>query len=234
MAGPDHGPVPVLDVVDLNVIAPDGRAILRVPSLGLAPGEILGLSGPSGAGKSTLLYALAGLASGASGTVRWGGLDVLGATDTARSAFRRDVLGFVFQDHHLFEEMSTLANAGLAQFYARPADRAGIARRAAAALSAFGLDRRADHIAATLSGGERQRAAVARALATDPAVVLADEPTAALDRDTAARVADDLFGWARAHGRSMIVVSHDPSVLERADRRLALHDGKPVRVVSDG
>lgn len=220
--------VPGLVVDDLDVTERDGRSLLRLPRLDLAPGGILAVHGPSGAGKSTLLHAVAGLLPSARGRIAWDALDLTEASDAERAAFRRDKLGFVFQDNHLFEELGTHANAELSALYAPRERRRAIRDRATQMLSAFGLSDALHRNTATLSGGERQRVSVARALASDPAVVLADEPTAALDRATSDRVADDLFGWVRANGRSMIVVSHDPAILDRADRRLELRDGQPV------
>ena len=215
---------PALTVRDLAVDAPGGRRLLSVPRLDVAPGEAVAIRGPSGAGKSTLLYALAGLVPVADGAVRWGETDLAGMGDRARTAFRRRTFGLVFQDHLLFEELSAGGNAALAAAYAPRAERRAIAARSAAALDRMGVPGGTRRVT-TLSGGERQRVAVARALATDPPVILADEPTAALDRDAADRLVADLMGLA-AEGRTLLIVSHDATVHARVGCVVEIADGR--------
>ena len=215
---------PALMVRDLVVTARGGRRLLDVPAFDVRPGEAVAIRGPSGAGKSTLLYALAGLLPAASGSIRWGDEDLAAMGDRARTAFRRRTLGLVFQDHLLFEELSAAGNAALSSAYAPKVERAGIGSRATAALDRLGVPGGRRRVT-SLSGGERQRVAVARALATDPAVILADEPTAALDRAAADRLADDLMALA-AEGRTLIVVSHDPALHARAGRMVDVVDGR--------
>lgn len=217
-----------LTLRDLAVTGEHGRRILTVPRLDLVAGSAVAVRGPSGAGKSTLLYALAGLLRPSAGRILWDDTDLAGMGDAARAAFRRRTVGFVFQEHLLFEELSAPGNAGLAALYAARAERGAIRGHAAAQLSRLGLDGTATRRSDSYSGGERQRIAVARALATDPDVILADEPTASLDRSNADRLADDLVALARVEGRTLVTVSHDPALHARVDRVLDIADGRLV------
>jgi putative ABC transport system ATP-binding protein len=213
-----------LAVSGLRVAAPGGRMLLALSRLDLTAGGSLAIRGPSGAGKSTLLHALAGLIV-AEGSVRWGTTDLLALPDDGRAAFRRAHVGFVFQDFLLFEELGAEANAAIAAGFAPAPQRSAIRQRARAALDRLGLGGAAGRAAASFSGGERQRIAIARALAHDPAVILADEPTASLDRAAADRLIDDLVTLAREEGRTLVVVSHDPALTERLDRVIEVVDG---------
>ena len=161
------------------------------------------------------------------GRIDWGGTDITTLTQDASAAFRRASIGMVFQDFLLFEELGALGNAALAAAY-QPRRRHVIRDGAAAALKRLGLDPDTSRNVATFSGGERQRVAVSRALASDPAVILADEPTASLDRAAADALIDDLITLAREGARTLIVVSHDAAVHERADRVIDIVDGRLV------
>ena len=221
---PDPRGLP-LTVAGLRVTAPGGRVLLSLPAFDLPAGMSLGVRGPSGAGKTTLLHALAGLLA-AEGTVRWGATDLLSLPVSRRAAFRRAHIGLVFQDFLLFEELGAEANAALATGFAPAPQRAAIRARARAALERLGLGEASNRTAASFSGGERQRIAIARALAQDPAVILADEPTASLDRAAADRLIDDLVALVRAEGRTLIVVSHDSALTARLDRVVEVVDGR--------
>ena len=225
MTEPARAPGPALSVDDLLVDGSDGRRLLSLPSLALDGGSLVCVSGPSGAGKSTLLFALAGLAEGASGRVRWDDEDVLAMTARACAAFRRARVGFVFQDFLLFDELGARANAALGGSWRRARERRLIESRAAELLEWLGLDPDDPRPVERFSGGERQRVAVARALATDPGVLLADEPTASLDRVAADRLVRTLRTLVDAGGRTLVVVSHDPAVRAVADRVVTLVDG---------
>lgn len=203
-----------------------GRVILDIPHLTVPAGGFVALRGASGAGKSTALALIAGIAQAAQGRVLWGDVNLTALSPAARRQFRRDRLGLVFQDYRLFPELGAQANAALAAGWAPRAARAHIRQTAARALAALGLAQAHTRSAALMSGGERQRIAVARALATNPAAILADEPTASLDRANADRLADDLAALAGA--QTLIVVSHDPALQARADRILTLADGRIV------
>lgn len=212
-----------LTVENLEVRA-GKRRLLSVPAFALAPGTCLGVRGPSGAGKSTFLYALAGLAADASGRVLWGETDLLALSPGRRTRFRRDHVGFVFQDFLLFEELSAPANAAIAAGFLPARRRHALRETASRRLADFGVpvgSRRAE----TFSGGERQRIAIARALAGEPDVILADEPTASLDADAKGRLIADLVGAVRARATTLIAVSHDAALLEAMDRVVTIEDG---------
>jgi putative ABC transport system ATP-binding protein len=200
------------------VVALDGA------TLTLEPGEFVALSGPSGSGKTSLLSILGALDQPTSGTVEVDGRALEGEDATR---YHREVVGFVFQHHHLLAHLSARANVEL------PLLGAGVGRRdrhdrATQLLAEVGLERRPDALVAHLSGGERQRVAVARALANDPRLLLADEPTGALDSDSALRVLDLLEDVRARRGMTMLVVTYDALIGERADRRLHMRDGRLV------
>ncbi len=222
-----------LAVTDLDVRAPGGRHLVLVPRLDVAAGTSLAIRGPSGAGKSSLLNALSGLVRPAAGKVVWGDTDLAALDEAGCTRFRRERVGLIFQDFLLFEELDALDNAALAAAFAPRADRAMRRQRAAHWLDRLGLGQAGPRRVDSFSGGERQRIAVARALAGDPAVILADEPTASLDRASADRLIDDLVGLARHDGRTLIAVTHDAALAARMDRVLTMADGRIVEG-SDG
>lgn len=217
-----------LGIANLQVHGDDRRPILRIDALAVPAGCRLGVRGPSGAGKSTLLMALAGLVPAASGKIAWGDTDLSRLPEAERARFRRRHVGLIFQDFLLFEELTALANASLAAAYADPNRRATIRQGASAMLDRLGLAVHAGRTVASFSGGERQRVAIARALAADPPILLADEPTASLDRSAADRLIDDLAGLAAEKGTTLIVVSHDPAMHARMDRVIEIVDGTLV------
>lgn len=211
--------------------APGGpRPILRCERLDIAPGEAVALVGPSGAGKTTFLHAIAGLIRLSSGAAIWRDAasgrvhDLAAMGERDRDAFRRDHIGLVFQDFILFEELSPLANAAIASRFAPRGRAAEITARAHAALARLGASIEPRDVS-RLSGGERQRVALARALATAPAALVADEPTASLDRASADRLIEDLLRETRGAGRTLIVASHDAAVIAAMDRVVGIVDG---------
>jgi len=217
--------VPALAIDDLSVRTDTGRCLLQVDRLDVPASQVVAIRGPSGAGKSTMLNAIAGLQPVSVGHLRWGDTDFAGLSERRRADFRRRTFGVIFQDHHLLEELSAQENAALAAFYVPARERADIQKRAREVLAQFGIEDSQSHRVHTFSGGERQRVAVARAIAHDPAVLLADEPTASLDRHTAGALIDTALADVRRHGRTMIVVSHDPALIAAADRVLTIRDG---------
>jgi putative ABC transport system ATP-binding protein len=198
-------------------------------TLALEPGSFTVLAGPSGSGKTTLLNLLGVLDQPDSGTLLFEGNDVSSLDERERARLRRERLGFVFQAYQLVPVLSAEENVALA-LWIRSLPEEECASRSRAALVAVGLagleDRRPD----ALSGGQRQRVAVARALVGEPVLILADEPTASLDSETAARLLDLFEELHRTRGVAFLFSSHDPHIVERAERRISLRDG---RIVAD-
>jgi lipoprotein-releasing system ATP-binding protein len=198
--------------------------VLRGIDLNIYPGQILAIVGPSGAGKSTLLHCVGTLDLPTSGRIRLGAEELTTMSSARLAAVRNRDIGFVFQFHHLLPEFTALENVaipGLIQ--GRP--KKEMEARAAALLEEVGLSHRATHRPGELSGGEQQRVAVARALALDPKLLLADEPTGNLDSGTSDAIHDLFFQINRQHGTTIIVVTHNPAFAERMPRVVRMRDG---------
>jgi lipoprotein-releasing system ATP-binding protein len=211
--GGDGGRIVVLDAVDLQI----------------ARGEMVAIIGASGAGKSTLLHLLGALDRPTSGRILINGRSLEGMDDDSISALRNRTVGFVFQFHHLLREFTALENVMMPLLIAG-SDDAEARRRAMALLERVGLGGRVHHRPGALSGGEQQRTAVARALAADPAVLLADEPSGNLDHHNSERLHELFTELAHELELGMVVVTHNRSLAARADRVLQLEDGRLTHV----
>jgi lipoprotein-releasing system ATP-binding protein len=201
--------------------------VLRGVDLVLRQGEIVALVGPSGSGKSTLLHIAGLLEPPDGGDVAIAGQSCNGMNDLARTAMRREHLGFVYQNHHLLAEFSALENVAI------PAIIDGLGRgeakqRAREILGWMGLEARESHRPARLSGGEQQRVAIARALASKPSLLLADEPTGNLDPATASDVFEVLLKLVRGAGLTALIATHNPDLAQRMDRIVNLESGRLV------
>ena len=190
-------------------------------SLQLAAGELVALTGPSGCGKSTLLNLIGALDRPDAGEIHVGGEDVTRLADAA--GYRAETVGFVFQFHNLITTLTALENVQVPMLGRR--GRSERERRARELLAEVGLAERVDSYPPTLSGGERQRVAIARALANEPRLLLADEPTGALDSETGAQILDLLRRLRDEHGTTILLVTNDEAIAAQADRTLRIRDG---------
>ena len=199
--------------------------VLRGVELEVRRGEIVALLGPSGSGKSTLLQAVGLLEGGFEGSIRLQGKEAAQLDDDGRTELRRNLLGFVYQFHHLLPEFNALENVMMPQLVQGAEPRVA-EDRARHLLGALRLGSRLDHRPAKLSGGEQQRVAVARALANKPPLVLADEPTGNLDEQTADAVLAEFLALVRGEGSAALVATHNERLAGKMDRIVRLHDGR--------
>jgi putative ABC transport system ATP-binding protein len=217
----------LLEAADLSVVhkTPAGDvSALADASLTLTPGEFVVLVGPSGAGKTTLLHVLGGIQPVTTGTVRIGDVVMTSAAERDVDRVRRDDIGYVFQSFGLLTALSAEENVEL-PLRIRGVESAERAKRVTHLLERVGLAAHAKQRPGELSGGQQQRVGIARALAGSPRILLADEPTGQLDSHTAAQMIDLISSIAHDDGLAVLLSTHDPSVLARADRVLEIHDG---------
>lgn len=208
---------------------PNEVHVLRDINLEVAPGEVVALVAPSGAGKSTLLHIAGLLDTADSGTVQIGGDDLTGQSDRKRTGVRRADVGFIYQFHHLLPEFTALENIVLPQL-ANGVARSAAEVRGRKLLAEVGISERADHRPAAMSGGEQQRVAFCRALANEPRLLLADEPTGNLDPSTSDQVFAALMALVRGTGLSAVIATHNLELAARMDRQIRLEAGQLVPV----
>ena len=209
---------------ELSILTGVELVVKPAETIALHAGEMVALLGPSGSGKSTLLAILAGLDDGSSGEVNLVGQPLHALDEEARAALRARHIGFVFQSFMLIPTLNALENVELPGLL-RGENIRQSREHARTLLEQLGLGNRLDHLPAQLSGGEQQRVALARAFNGRPEVLFADEPTGNLDRKTGDKIADLLFSLNREHGTTLILVTHDPQLAARCDRRLRLVNG---------
>ena len=207
------------------------RPVLRDLSLSVDPGEVVLLTGPSGSGKTTLLTLIGALRAMQQGSCMVLGKELMGATEADRVSLRRRV-GFIFQHHNLLGFLTARQNVAMALELDTDSTESQRLARASAMLEAVGLADHADSVPGKLSGGQRQRVAVARALVAGPGLILADEPTAALDRQTGQDVVHLMRDLAKRNGMPILLVTHDPRILDVADRVVAMEDGRIAETVA--
>lgn len=221
-----ESPAPVVEArgVEKRVASPEGElTILSAVDLAIFARETVAVVGASGSGKSTLIGLLAGLDLPSSGIVRLDGHDLTEIDEDGRAALRGQLVGFVFQSFQLLPNLTALENVTLPlELAGEPKPR----RRGQDIIERVGLEHRLHHYPRQLSGGEQQRVAMARAFATEPKVLFADEPTGNLDRNTGGRVADLLFELNREQGTTLVLVTHDPRLADPCDRVVKLDGGR--------
>ncbi len=219
----------VVETTNTNLSLTSGKdrlQILNDVNLALGAGEVTAIVGPSGSGKTSLLMVLAGLETATSGKVVVAGHDITSLNEDQLAIFRRQNLGIVFQSFHLIPSMTALENVILALEIAEAAmSFREISAAATAALTDVGLGDRLRHLPSALSGGEQQRVGLARAMVTRPKLLLADEPTGNLDQDTGARIIDLMLKLAREKHTAILLITHDPLIAARADKRLLMAHG---------
>ena len=218
----------MIELIDVSRTVQSGAGpltILHSTSFVVNPGRVVAVTGPSGSGKSTILGLMAGLDAPSTGRIQIDGTNITALSEEQLARLRGEKIGIVFQFFHLLPSLTAYENILV------PMEIAGVAlapKRAKALLADVGLSDRGHHYPSQLSGGEQQRVAIARALANDPPVVLADEPTGNLDSGTGRSVIELLMHVNREHGRTLVMVTHDPDLAAMADEIIALRDGRIV------
>ena len=218
---------PAISVRDLRYAFEEGNArkeVLHGVSADFWPGEIVIIMGPSGSGKSTLLKLIGGQRSLQEGSIRIDGHELAGVSKTRLVNLRRHI-GFIFQSHHLLSALTACQNVQMPLSFDKRQTARSSRKKALEMLARVGLEEHADKKPAALSGGQKQRVAIARALVNNPRIILADEPTASLDSKTGREVVDLIQKLARQSGCAIVLVTHDPRILDVADRLIHLEDG---------
>jgi ABC-type lipoprotein export system ATPase subunit len=229
-AGTDAAALCIFEAIELEKEFDDGQVqALRRVSFQIATGDFVAITGPSGCGKTTLLQMLGALDRPTSGVLRYQGGSIADSPDPA--AYRAREIGFIFQAFHLLPTFSALENVQIPMFETTRTRR-DRRDRALALLKAVGLEKRVNHLPSMLSGGERQRVAIARSLANDPSVLLADEPTGNLDSENAEIVLDLIVKIHKEHQMTVVLVTHDMDIARRASRVLRMKDGQIVSDIS--
>jgi putative ABC transport system ATP-binding protein len=221
---------PVVEATGVNLHLQSGGVplhILKDVDLTLSPGEVAAVVGPSGSGKTSLLMVLGGLERATGGAIALDGVPLAAMNEDQLAIVRRRTLGILFQNFHLIPSMTALENVALSLEIADAgAPWEGIRDRAAAALKEVGLGERLTHLPSALSGGEQQRVGLARAMVTQPKLLLADEPTGNLDQETGGRVIELMLGLAREKGTAILLITHDPAIAAKAGRQLHMNQGR--------
>jgi putative ABC transport system ATP-binding protein len=219
-----NSPIVTLQGVDLKLKSDAGEVhILKDINLNLERGRTVSITGPSGSGKTSLLMVLSGLERATGGKITVAGQDLSGMGEDGLATFRRDHIGIVFQNFHLIPTMNALENVAVPLELRGEKDAFAKAKEA---LEQVGLGHRLTHYPGQLSGGEQQRTALARAFATKPHLILADEPTGNLDAATGEKVLEILFGLAEKHGTTLLIVTHDPKLADRCQQAVKIADGR--------
>ena len=230
-------PLPVIQTDKANLELMSGKSMLHIlkdVTFTVNGGEVTAVVGPSGSGKTSLLMILGGLERATTGKVIVAGEDISTANEDQLAIFRRKNLGILFQNFHLIPSMTAVENVALALEIAETGlSFKEIRERAAAALEEVGLGDRLTHLPSALSGGEQQRVGLARAMVTNPKLMLADEPTGNLDQDTGARVIELMFNLARKKGAAVLLITHDRSLALKADRMLTMNKGQLTENVKE-
>jgi len=213
-----------LENIHLKLGGPAGEVnILRGINLSVAEGDTVSIVGPSGSGKTTMLMVIAGLEKATSGNVQVNNIDLNTLDEDGLAVFRRETMGIVFQNFHLVPTMSALENVAIPIEFAGFDDAFEQAREG---LEAVGLGHRIDHYPGQLSGGEQQRVALARAFVTNPRILLADEPTGNLDKETSASIIDLLFSLTKKFKTTLLLITHDLAIGTRCQREVHIADGQ--------